>query len=173
MLEQPTWSVASQYDPTLHLLRRIETQGLIESYGGLLRGPNTHFILESGAHLKTYVRLRSAFERIHPAKRLADWLMPYLGPNFTVFFAHRGLGALVSRVELLAFRRFGWELDIHELDPYRRQTADPHIPTSLAGRYEGTDLVVFGVDFGTRKRALDTRGDLLPSRVDSSGRLFS
>ena len=165
---RPSWATATEHEPTLEDLRAIETLGLLRGRGAILAAPQTHYEVGSGAHVRTYVRLRNALDSSRDCRRIADWLLPSITDGCQVLIAHRGLGVLEATLEARLGKLFKGSVEIHRLPRYdKSEGRNPHVPVSMDADESRDQVIVIGVDTrtggsrghgGERERTLDSYG---------------
>lgn len=165
---RPSWAAATEHEPTLENLRAIETLGLLHGRGAILAAPQTHYEVGSGAHVRTYVRLRNALESPRDCRRMIDWLLPSITDGCQLLIAHRGLGVLEATLETQLGKIFKGTVEIHRLPRYgKSEGGNPHVPVSMDPDESRDQVVVIGVDTrtggshghgGERERTLDSYG---------------
>ncbi len=167
-LIRPSWAAATSVEPSLEELRSIEMHGLLLGRKAILAAPRVHYEVGSGAHVRSYVRLRNAFESPRDCRRIIDWMLPSISDGCQILVAHRGLGALEAALEARLGKLFKGTVEIHRLPRYdETEGGNPHLPVSMEPDESRPQVIVIGVDTragghsaegGERARALDGYG---------------
>ncbi len=81
-------------------------------------GTEHHFMLPSGHHAAEFIRVGDALHDPVEVARLADWVMPYLGPESTIIADTGSMNSLLIAIQALARDRYGLRVEIETLDGY-------------------------------------------------------
>jgi hypothetical protein len=109
-LHRPNWSPAGGPDLQATDLRGAELTAMLRRSTAIFHHDGCHYDLPSAAvHAESFIRLADALQDATDLVRVADWLLPLLGPAAGIAADTGTLLGLMAIVRDEAWRRFGWD----------------------------------------------------------------
>jgi len=110
---------AFDFTPFMTVLRHAEFVGLLRLHGSILSaGESSHFHLPSGAHANTFIRMADTLRASTAVQRIAEWLMPYVTRETSVFADSPSLTPLLIQLQLMAREVFSKDLIVDNFQGY-------------------------------------------------------
>jgi hypothetical protein len=120
-LRRATWSTAQVPEIEAIALRGPELAAMVQRSTAIFRHNGCHFDLPSArVHAAEFVRMADALQDVTDLVRIADWILPFLGPHAGLAADTGTLLGLMATVQHEALRRFGWRVPLAALDEYPR-----------------------------------------------------
>ena len=108
-----------EFEIPLTALRAQEIRSILDRNVALF-GPTDedHFDLPSGDHAEAFLRLGQALQEPVEISRIADWILPYLGPKVGIVADNGSLLPLIYSTVHEALRTYGWTIPFRTINSY-------------------------------------------------------
>jgi hypothetical protein len=145
------------------VLRQVELEAILRRSGAIFDDNTYHYILPSGCHANSFIRVADALQDPIDVLRIVDWVLPYVGEKTVVVADTGSLLPLLFALRLEAQRLFGWDLSVRTIAEYPElDTAIEEVLLEINAKLSAGHPLLFLVSVNSSGRLVRRMQSLAP-----------